>query len=115
MCEHIYDRIGVRPALVDLRNVLADDLSFPQCAYNAPAAYVEGTFETCLGDEQLFPGVYVGDNGVTSTYTQPEGLITTCVVSCHELVDVSLTLVRNQDPLRRLHPRQLSVHPVCLG
>ncbi|KAI5480449.1 hypothetical protein MNV49_000602 [Pseudohyphozyma bogoriensis] len=51
MCEHIYDRIG--------------------CAYNAPAAYVNGTFETCLGDDQLPPGIYVGTDNITSTYTQP--------------------------------------------
>jgi len=50
-CQHIYDRIG--------------------CAYNVPAAYVNGTFESCESDNQMFPGVYVGDNGKTSTYTQP--------------------------------------------
>ncbi|KAK4058437.1 hypothetical protein OIO90_000596 [Microbotryomycetes sp. JL221] len=51
MCEHVYDRSG--------------------CAVNAPAAYREGVFESCLGDDQLAPGVYVGANGVTSTWTQP--------------------------------------------
>jgi len=53
LCQHIYDRIG--------------------CAYNAPANYaaINGTFQSCAGDNQLPPGVYVGDNGRTSTYTQP--------------------------------------------
>ncbi|GAA6002394.1 hypothetical protein JCM10207_001097 [Rhodosporidiobolus poonsookiae] len=61
MCEHIFDRIG--------------------CMYNAPADYgaIEGKFETCMGDDQLYPGQYV-ENGVTRTYTQPPeslGVITT--------------------------------------
>ena len=37
---------------------------------SAPAAYRNGTFESCLSDNQLFPGVYV-EGGVTRTYTQP--------------------------------------------
>ncbi|KAM0752235.1 hypothetical protein T439DRAFT_324302 [Meredithblackwellia eburnea MCA 4105] len=49
-CEHIYDRIG--------------------CAYNAPSRNQIGTFESCLADNALNPGVYVV-NGVTSTYSQP--------------------------------------------
>ncbi|KAM0788447.1 hypothetical protein ACM66B_001581 [Microbotryomycetes sp. NB124-2] len=54
MCEHIYDRSG--------------------CAVNAPAAYRDGVFESCLSDDQLAPGIYVGLNGQTSTWTQgPEG------------------------------------------
>ncbi|ORY92690.1 hypothetical protein BCR35DRAFT_349035 [Leucosporidium creatinivorum] len=56
MCEHIYDRIG--------------------CNANAPAAYEDGVFESCLGDDQLPPGIYVGENGATSTYSQPgEGVV----------------------------------------
>ena len=39
-------------------------------ARSAPAAYRNGTFESCLSDNQLFPGVYV-EGGVTRTYTQP--------------------------------------------
>ncbi|GAA5928634.1 uncharacterized protein JCM15063_003926 [Sporobolomyces koalae] len=52
MCEHIFDRIG--------------------CVYNAPADYqaINGTFQSCQGDDQLYPGVYV-ENGATRTYTQP--------------------------------------------
>ncbi|KAG8937022.1 hypothetical protein FRC02_008129 [Tulasnella sp. 418] len=50
-CEHIYDRIG--------------------CWRNAPAAYAEGVFETCDGDNQDFPGIYTGSDGVVSTYSQP--------------------------------------------
>jgi len=50
-CQHIYDLIG--------------------CQYNAPAAYVNDTFESCLGDNQDFPGVYTGTDGIVSTYTQP--------------------------------------------
>ncbi|GAA6022361.1 hypothetical protein JCM11491_003234 [Sporobolomyces phaffii] len=52
MCEHIFDRIG--------------------CVYNAPADYVaiNGTFQSCQGDDQLYPGVFV-ENGATKTYTQP--------------------------------------------
>jgi len=49
-CQHIYDRIG--------------------CAYNAPAAYVNGTFEKCDSDSMELPGEYVS-NGVTMTYYQP--------------------------------------------
>ncbi|KAF5374435.1 hypothetical protein D9615_009040 [Tricholomella constricta] len=49
-CEHIFDRIG--------------------CAYNAPNNAQNGVFESCLGENQDFPGVYV-TNGVTQTYQQP--------------------------------------------
>ncbi|KAJ7596419.1 hypothetical protein C8J56DRAFT_917382 [Mycena floridula] len=49
-CEHIYDRIGI--------------------AYVCPNLAQNGTFESCLGDNQDFPGVYTS-NGVVSTYTQP--------------------------------------------
>ncbi|KAK4051917.1 hypothetical protein OIV83_002622 [Microbotryomycetes sp. JL201] len=51
LCEHVYDRVG--------------------CNVNAPAAYREGAFESCLGDDQLPPGVYVGADGATSTWYQP--------------------------------------------
>lgn len=53
LCEHVYDRIG--------------------CAYNAPADYsaINNTFTSCQGDNQLPVGVYVGDNGRTSTWYQP--------------------------------------------
>ncbi|TKA55221.1 hypothetical protein B0A53_02191 [Rhodotorula sp. CCFEE 5036] len=52
MCEHIFDRIG--------------------CVYNAPSNWskINGTFESCKGDDQLYPGQYV-EGGVTRTYTQP--------------------------------------------
>jgi len=50
-CEHIYDRIG--------------------CAYNAPSSAQNGTFESCLGDNQDFPGIYTDSTGATLTYTQP--------------------------------------------
>ncbi len=59
-CEHVYDRIG--------------------CKYNAPAAYQDGVFESCLGANQDFPGIYTGSNGQVSTYQQPAeslGAITT--------------------------------------
>jgi hypothetical protein len=49
-CEHVFDRIG--------------------CAYNAPNAAKKGTFESCLGESQDFPGVYT-QNGQVMTYTQP--------------------------------------------
>ncbi|KAJ3566071.1 hypothetical protein NP233_g7234 [Leucocoprinus birnbaumii] len=58
-CQHIYDRIG--------------------CAYNAPNNAQNGTFETCEGENQDFPGVYT-ENGAVMTYTQPPeslGAITT--------------------------------------
>ncbi|QRV79265.1 hypothetical protein RhiJN_07280 [Ceratobasidium sp. AG-Ba] len=50
-CEHVFDRIG--------------------CQYNAPAAYVDGVFESCEGESQDFPGVYTDANGAVQTYTQP--------------------------------------------
>ncbi|KEP53270.1 mannoprotein [Rhizoctonia solani 123E] len=59
-CEHVFDRIG--------------------CQYNAPAAYVNGTFESCQGENQDFPGVYTNAAGQVVTYTQPPeslGAITT--------------------------------------
>jgi hypothetical protein len=59
-CEHIYDRIG--------------------CAYNAPNAAKNNTFESCQGDNQEFPGVYTDPSGQIQTYTQPPeslGAITT--------------------------------------
>jgi hypothetical protein len=49
-CQHIFDRIG--------------------CEYNAPAKYEEGTFESCQGDNQDFPGVYTS-GGQVVTYQQP--------------------------------------------
>jgi len=51
LCQHTLDRIG--------------------CAYNAPAAYQDGVFESCLGDNQDPPGVYTGADGIVSTYSQP--------------------------------------------
>ncbi|PVG04693.1 hypothetical protein CPB86DRAFT_831363 [Serendipita vermifera] len=50
-CEHIFDRIG--------------------CKYNAPAAYQDGVFESCLGENQDFPGIYTDAAGAVQTYTQP--------------------------------------------
>ncbi|KIO33263.1 hypothetical protein M407DRAFT_17822, partial [Tulasnella calospora MUT 4182] len=50
-CQHVFDRIG--------------------CQYNAPAAYVDGEFTSCLGESQDFPGVYTGADGVVTTYQQP--------------------------------------------
>ncbi|KNZ56452.1 uncharacterized protein VP01_2400g7 [Puccinia sorghi] len=52
LCQHIYDRIG--------------------CTYNAPAHYesINGTFQSCQGENQLPAGTYV-ENGVTKTYQQP--------------------------------------------
>jgi hypothetical protein len=50
-CEHIYDRIG--------------------CEYNAPAAYVDGKFESCEGENQDFPGIYTDASGAVQTYKQP--------------------------------------------
>ncbi|KAF9441732.1 hypothetical protein P691DRAFT_812133 [Macrolepiota fuliginosa MF-IS2] len=58
-CEHRLDRIG--------------------CAYNAPNNAKNGTFESCDGENQDFPGVYTV-NGQVMTYTQPPeeaGAITT--------------------------------------
>ncbi|EIN03503.1 hypothetical protein PUNSTDRAFT_78044 [Punctularia strigosozonata HHB-11173 SS5] len=49
-CQHIYDRIG--------------------CAYNAPNNAQNGSFTSCEGDDQDFPGVYTS-NGQVLTYTQP--------------------------------------------
>lgn len=49
-CEHKLDRIG--------------------CAYNAPNNAQNGTFESCEGENQDFPGVYTV-NGAVITYTQP--------------------------------------------
>ena len=50
-CEHIYDRIG--------------------CAYNVPNNAQKGTFESCKGENQDFPGVYTDAAGAVQTYTQP--------------------------------------------
>lgn len=50
-CEHVFDRIG--------------------CQFNAPAAYLDGVFESCEGESQDFPGVYTDASGATQTYTQP--------------------------------------------
>ena len=50
-CEHIFDRIG--------------------CAYNAPNNAQNGTFESCQGANQDFPGVYTDAGGQVQTYTQP--------------------------------------------
>jgi len=50
-CEHVFDRIG--------------------CSFNAPAAYLDGVFESCEGESQDFPGVYTDASGATQTYTQP--------------------------------------------
>ncbi|TFK20393.1 hypothetical protein FA15DRAFT_129219 [Coprinopsis marcescibilis] len=53
-CEHILDRIG--------------------CDFNIPNAAQDEVFESCLGDNQDFPGIYT-ENGVEMTYQQPEGSI----------------------------------------
>jgi hypothetical protein len=50
-CEHRLDRIG--------------------CAYNVPNNAQNGTFESCDGDNQDFPGVYTDSAGAVQTYTQP--------------------------------------------
>jgi len=50
-CEHIYDRIG--------------------CAYNSPNNAQNGTFESCKGDNQDFPGIYTDPSGQIQTYSQP--------------------------------------------
>lgn len=50
-CQHIYDRIG--------------------CAYNAPNNAQNGTFESCKGDNQDYPGIYTDASGAVQTYTQP--------------------------------------------
>jgi len=50
-CQHIFDRIG--------------------CAYNAPNNAQNGTFTSCEGDNQDFPGVYTDASGTVQTYTQP--------------------------------------------
>ncbi|KAL0060900.1 hypothetical protein AAF712_012293 [Marasmius tenuissimus] len=58
-CEHVFDRIG--------------------CKYNAPNNAQNGTFESCSGENQDFPGIYTQD-GQVMTYTQPPeelGVITT--------------------------------------
>jgi hypothetical protein len=49
-CEHRLDRIG--------------------CAYNSPNNAQNGTFESCEGENQEFPGVYTL-NGQVMTYSQP--------------------------------------------
>ncbi|KAF9003566.1 hypothetical protein BDQ17DRAFT_1355541 [Cyathus striatus] len=49
-CQHVFDRIG--------------------CAYNVPNSAQNGTFESCEGENQDFPGVYT-ENGQVMTYTQP--------------------------------------------
>ncbi|EGF97652.1 uncharacterized protein MELLADRAFT_73714 [Melampsora larici-populina 98AG31] len=52
LCQHVYDRIG--------------------CRYNAPANYpaINGTFQSCKGDNQLPAGIYV-DGPTTKTFVQP--------------------------------------------
>ncbi|KAL7006594.1 hypothetical protein EMMF5_003760 [Cystobasidiomycetes sp. EMM_F5] len=52
LCNNVYDRSG--------------------CTYNMPANYnaINGTFQSCKGDDQLPVGVYV-TNGKTSTWYQP--------------------------------------------
>jgi hypothetical protein len=50
-CQHIYDRIG--------------------CAYNAPNNAQNGSFTSCDGDVQDFPGIYTASDGSIQTYTQP--------------------------------------------
>ncbi|KAG6844644.1 hypothetical protein H0H87_005095 [Tephrocybe sp. NHM501043] len=50
-CEHVFDRMG--------------------CLYNAPANAQNGTFESCLGENQDYPGVYTDASGAVQTFTQP--------------------------------------------
>lgn len=44
------------------------------CAYNMPAAYEDGVFNECDSDLQSIVGTYVGTDGKTSTWSQPESL-----------------------------------------
>ncbi|KAK4047003.1 DNA-binding protein snt1 [Microbotryomycetes sp. JL201] len=53
-CENRYDLLG--------------------CSYNAPAAYQDGVFLECLGDNQDVVGTYTGSDGQTSTWSQPSSL-----------------------------------------
>jgi hypothetical protein len=52
LCQHVYDRIG--------------------CTYNDPANYaaINGTFQSCKGDNQLPAGLYI-EGGATQTFVQP--------------------------------------------
>lgn len=49
-CQHIYDRIG--------------------CEYNAPNNAQNNVFESCQGENQDFPGLYM-EGGQVMTYKQP--------------------------------------------
>ncbi|KAK7046686.1 hypothetical protein R3P38DRAFT_3388420 [Favolaschia claudopus] len=51
LCQHIYDRIG--------------------CRYNAPSNAKTGTFESCLGDNQDFPGIYTAPESLGPISTLP--------------------------------------------
>ncbi|KAK4056849.1 hypothetical protein OIO90_002099 [Microbotryomycetes sp. JL221] len=44
------------------------------CDYNAPAAYQEGVFLACEGENQDVVGTYTGSDGQTSTWSQPQSL-----------------------------------------
>ena len=59
-CQHIYGMILPRPVAWQILNLKLDRIG---CAYNAPAAYQDGVFEKCKGDNQDFPGVYTGADG----------------------------------------------------
>ncbi|KAH8926095.1 hypothetical protein BT69DRAFT_1279154 [Atractiella rhizophila] len=49
-CPHIYDEMG--------------------CSWNMPASYTDNVFETCDGDDAEFAGIYVGSDGLNTTFTQ---------------------------------------------
>lgn len=70
MCEHIYDRFVPSFAVVPVVKTHVDLSSVYRigCAFNAPASYstINGTFQSCQGDDQLPPGIYV-ENGVSKS------------------------------------------------
>lgn len=53
-CENRYDLVG--------------------CEYNMPASYKDGEFTSCEGELQDIVGRYVGPDGVSSTWSQPDPL-----------------------------------------
>lgn len=68
-CQHIYGMTMISFPLECMTDTRSE-LDRIGCQYNAPAAYQDGVFEKCKGDDQDFPGVYTGSDGKGRHYDQ---------------------------------------------
>lgn len=94
--RHIYDRLG--------------------CDYNAPASYaaINGTFESCQGDPQRFPGEY-GQGGTSALIEKVHPRPLTSVSSNDLLAAPRIARTYHHRPLHRCDPGVVLLHAILVG